>query len=145
MGYTDVDYAGYKVDKKKSTSRTCQFLGPFLVSWHSKKQNSVALSTAEAEYIVAGACCAQPLWIMQQLRDLVINLKEVPIKCDNKSAIDITKNPVQHSHTKHIEVRHHFIRDHVEKGHITLTFVPTYYQIADIFTKPLSEECFNFI
>ena len=92
---------------RKSTSGTCQFLGPSLVSWHSKKQNSVALSTAEAEYIAAGACCAQVLWI--QLRDLGINLKHVPIRCDNMSAINITKNPVQHSRTKHIEVRHHFI------------------------------------
>ena len=144
VGYTEADYTGYKVDRK-STSGTCQFLGPSLVSWHSKKQNSVALSTAEAEYIAAGACCAQLLWIMQQLRDFGINLKEVPIKCDNKSAINITKNPVQHSRTKHIEVRHHFIRDHVEKGHVTLAFVPTDSQLADIFTKPLSEDRFNFI
>jgi len=82
---------------------------------------------------------------MQQLRDLGINLKEVPIKCDNKSAINITKNSVQHSYTKHIEVRHHFTWDYVEKGHVTLTFVPTDYQLAHIFTKPLSEDHFNFI
>ena len=75
-------------------SGTCQFLGPSLVSWHSKKQNSVALSMAEAEYIAAGACCAQLLLILRQLRDLGIDLKKVPIKCDNKSAINITKNPM---------------------------------------------------
>jgi len=75
----------------------CQFLGPSLISWHSKKQKSVALSTAEVEYIAAGACCAQILWIMQQLRDLGINLKNVPIHWDNMSAINITKNPVQYS------------------------------------------------
>jgi len=144
LGYSDADYAGYKVDRK-STSSTCQFLGPSLVSWHFKKQNSMALSTAEAEYITAGACCAQLLWIMQQLRDLGINFKNVPIRCDNMSAINITKNPVQHSRTKHIEVRHHFIRDHVEKGDVCLEFVPTKSQLADIFTKPLSEEQFNHI
>ena len=144
VGYTDADYAGYKVDRK-STSGTCQFLGPSLISWHSKKQTSVALSTAEAEYIAAGACCAQLLWIKQQLRDLGIHLQEVPIKCDNQSAINIAKNPVQHSRTKHIEVRHHFIRDHVEKGDVLLEFVPTEFQLADIFTKPLNEERFNFI
>ena len=82
---------------------------------------------AEADYIATGACCAQLLWIMQLLGDLGIDLKEVPIKCDNKSAINITKNPVQHSHNKHIEVRHHFIHDHVEKGDVTLKFVPTEY------------------
>jgi len=86
----------YKLDGK-STSGTCQFLGQSLVSWHSKKQNSVALLTAEAEYIAAGACCAQLLWIMQQLYDLDINQKNVPIRCDNMSAINITKNLVQHS------------------------------------------------
>ena len=121
--YTDADYAGYKVDRK-STSGTCQFLGQSLISWHSKKQNSIALSMAKVEYVAAGACCAQLLWIKQQLRDLRINLKEVPIKCDNQSTINITKNPIQHSQTKHIEVRHHFIRDHVEKGDVTLEFVP---------------------
>jgi len=110
-----------------------------------EKTNSVALSTAEVEYIVAGACCAQPLWIMQQLHDLGTNQKSVRIRCDNMSAINITKNPVQHSRTKHIEVRHYFIRDHVEKGDVFLEFVPTHTQLADIFTKPLSEEQFNYI
>ena len=130
---------------RKSTSGCCQFLGASLISWHSKKQNSVALSTAEAEYIAAGACCSQILWIAQQMRDLGINLKGIPIKCDNTSAISITKNPVQHSRTKHIDVRHHFIRDHVEKGDVSISFISTDYQWADIFTKPLAEDRFTFI
>ena len=95
VGYSDVDYVGYKVNRK-STSGTCQFLGQSLVSWHSKKQSSVALSTAEAEYIAVSTRCAQLLWIIQQLCDLGINQKNVPIRCDNKSAINITKNSVQH-------------------------------------------------
>ncbi|XP_057547794.1 secreted RxLR effector protein 161-like, partial [Amaranthus tricolor] len=144
VGFSDADYAGYKVDRK-STSGSCQFLGNSLISWYSKKQNSVALSTAEAEYIAAGACCSQILWIAQQLRDLGVDLKGIPIKCDNTSAICITKNPVQHSRTKHIEVRHHFIRDHVEKGNISLSFISTENQLADIFTKPLSADRFAHI
>ena len=82
---------------------------------------------------------------MQQLHDLGINLKQIPIKCDNRSAINIMKNPVQHSRTKYIEVLHHFIRDHVEKRHVTLEFVPSDLQIANSFIKPLSENHFNFI
>jgi len=96
VGYNDADYAGYKVDGK-ITSGTYQFLGQSLVSWHSKKDNSMVLSTAEAKYSAVRACCAQLLWIKQQVRDLGINLKNIPRKCDNKSAINITKNPIQHS------------------------------------------------
>ena len=114
-----------------------------MISWHSRKQNSVALSTAEAEYIAAGACCAQILWIAQQLRDIGYEFKSVPILCDNTSAISISRNPVQHSKTKHIDVRHHFIRDHVEKGEISLLYIPTEKKIADIFTKPLADERFT--
>ena len=76
------------------------------------------------------------------MRDLGLDFTGIPIKCDNTSAISITKNPVQHSRTKHIDVRHHFIRDHAEKGDIVLEFVPTDLEIADIFTKPLSEARF---
>ncbi|XP_057248977.1 secreted RxLR effector protein 161-like [Beta vulgaris subsp. vulgaris] len=115
IGFSDADYAGFLVDRK-STSGTATFLGPCLISWASKKQNSVALSTAEAEYVAAASCCAQVLWVRQQLRDFVCLIDNVPIMCDNTSAINISKNPVQHSRTKHIEIRYHFLRDHVEKG-----------------------------
>ncbi|OMO50151.1 hypothetical protein CCACVL1_30598 [Corchorus capsularis] len=119
VGYSDADFAGSKTDRK-STSGTCQFLGQMLVSWSSKKQNSVALSTAEAEYIAAGSCCAQLIWIMHKLRDFGITVMKVPLNCDNTSAINIIKNPVQHSRTKFIEIRHHFIRDHVQRGDIKI-------------------------
>jgi len=109
------------------------------------RSKTVASSTAGAEYIAAGACYAQLLWIMQQLCDLGINQKNIPIRCYNMRAITITKNPVQHSRTKHIEVCHHFIRDHIEKGVVFLEFVPCQTQLADIFTKPLNEEQFNYI
>lgn len=141
IGFSDADYAGSKIDRK-STSGTCHFLGHMLVSWSSKKQNSVALSTAEAEYIAAGNCCAQILWIKQQLSDFGVSLNNILIFCDNTSAINITKNPVQHSRTKHIEIRHHFIRDHVLKKDISIEFVDSLNQIADIFTKPLNEAQF---
>jgi hypothetical protein len=115
VGYSDFDYTGCKVERK-STSGTCQFfLGRSLVSWSSKKQNSVALSTTEAEYISAGSCCAQILWMNATLNDFGIKFKKVPLLCDNESAIKLTNNQIQRAKTKHIDVRHHFIRDHPQK------------------------------
>ena len=111
-----------------------------MISWHSHKQNSVALSTAEAEYIAAGSCYAQILYMMQQLRDYKLSFANVPILCDNTSAINISKNPIQHSRTKHIEIRHHFLRNHCQKGDIVLEYISTNRQLADILKKPLVEE-----
>jgi hypothetical protein len=142
VGYSDSDWAGDKVDRK-STSGSCQFLGRSLVSWSSKKQNCVSLSTAEAEYIAAGSCCAQLLWMRQTLMDYGVKFDKVPLLCDNESAIKIADNPVQHSRTKHIDIRHHFLRDHVAREDIELFHVGTEKQLADIFTKPLDEARFR--
>ena len=141
LGYFDSDYAGCKVDRK-STTGTCQFLGRSLVAWSSKKQNSVVLSTAEAEYVTAGACCAQLLWMKQTLSDFGCHFSAIPLLCDNESAIKLANNPVQHSQTKHIDIRHHFLRDHEAKGDIALRHISTDGQLADIFTKPLEEQRF---
>ena len=141
IGYSDSDYGGCRIDRK-STSGTCHFLGHSLISWHSKKQVSVALSTAEAEYVAAGSCCAQILWLKQQLHDYGITLDHIPLFYDNTSAINLTKNPIMHSRTKHIKIRHHFIRDHVQKGDCVLEFIDSENQLADIFTKPLVKESF---
>ncbi|KAK6143484.1 hypothetical protein DH2020_023832 [Rehmannia glutinosa] len=140
-GYSDSDYAG-NIDDRKSTSGSCQFLGDCLVSWFSKKQNCVSLSTAEAEYISAAFCCTQLLWMKQTLADYKCFFENVPIFCDNISAINIAQNPVHHNRTKHIEIRHHFLRDCVSKRKIEIYFVPSQDQLADIFTKPLSSETF---
>ena len=94
---------------------------------------------AEAEYIATGLGCAQILWMKQTLGDFGLTFSHVPIKCDNTSAISISKNLMQHSRTKHIEIRHHFLRDHAQKGDITLEFVRTEDQLVNIFTKPLNE------
>ena len=111
------------------------------ISWFSKKQNSVALSTTKAEYITV-ASCAQILWMKQTLHDFRLKFDGVPIFCDNTSAINLTKNPIHHSRTKHIDIRHHFIREHVQNGHIVLDFVNSNNQLTDIFTKPLNGENF---
>ncbi|XP_019257681.1 PREDICTED: uncharacterized protein LOC109235889 [Nicotiana attenuata] len=114
-GFSYADFAGDKTDRK-STSGACQLLGNALVTWHSKKQNWVALSTTEAEYLAVGSCCTQVLWIMHQLLDYDLSLTSNPIFCDNTSAICLSKNSVHHSREKHIEIKHHFIRDYVAKG-----------------------------
>ena len=107
-----------------------------------KKQNSVSISTTEAEYIAAAKCCAQVLWMKQTLADYSIKFDVISIQCDNTSAINLSKNPVLHSRSKHIDIRHHFLRDHVKKGDIKMTHIETEYNIADILTKPLNSERF---
>jgi hypothetical protein len=143
-GYTDSDWAGDK-DDRKSTSGACQFLGRSLVCWSSKKQNCISLSTAESEYVAAASACTQLLWMRQTLKDFGVIWDKVPLLCDNESAIKIAYNPVQHTRTKHIEIRHHFIRDHVARGDIELSYVCTKEQLADIFTKPLDEARFCYL
>ena len=139
--FSDADFASCKIDRK-STSGTCHFLGHSLVSWFSKKQNSIALSTAKAKYIAAGSYYAQTLYKKQKLEDFGLYYDHIPINCDNTSAISLSKNPIEHSRIKHIEIRYHFIRNHVQKGDVDLVFIDTNHQWADIFTKPLSEERF---
>jgi len=119
IGYFDADYGGCKIDRK-STSGTCHLLGCSLVSWNSKKQACVALSTTEVEYIAASNCCVQILWMKQQLEDYNIYLNHIPLKCDNTSTINLTKNPIMRSRIKHIEIRHHFLRDHISKGNCVI-------------------------
>ncbi|GJT55790.1 retrovirus-related pol polyprotein from transposon TNT 1-94 [Tanacetum coccineum] len=107
------------------------------------KYLKVAMSLAKVEYVVAAGCCASILWMKSQLNDYDIHYKMVPIFCDNTSAIAISNNPVLHSRTKHIDIRYHFTKDHILKGDIELHFIPTEYQLADIFTKPSDEPTFT--
>ncbi|WVZ90645.1 hypothetical protein U9M48_036929 [Paspalum notatum var. saurae] len=134
-GFSDADHAGCRIDRK-STFGTCQLLGTSLVSWSSRKQASVSLSTTEAEYIAAASCCSQLLWMKATLSDFGLRFKKIPLLVDSTSAISVAKNPILHSRTKHIDVRFHFLRDHYEKGDIDLVHVAFENQLADIFTKP---------
>ncbi|GJU01022.1 hypothetical protein Tco_1111360 [Tanacetum coccineum] len=141
--YADSDHAGDYVDRK-STSGICTFVGS-LTSWFSKTKTALAISTTKAEYVSARKACQQALWMKQALIDYDVRLDDVPIMCDNKGAIDLSKNPVQYSRTKHIELRHHFLCDNVQKGYISIEKVPSVDNIADILTKPLKREPFNYL
>ncbi|GKB63944.1 integrase, catalytic region, zinc finger, CCHC-type containing protein [Tanacetum coccineum] len=132
-------------DTRRSTSGSAQFLGDKLIRWSFKKQKSTAISSTKAEYIALSGCCAQILWIRSQLTDYGFTFNKIPLYCDNKSAIALCCNNVQHSRAKHIDVRYHFIKEQVENGIVELYFVRTEYQLADIFTKPLPRERFNFL
>ncbi|GJU49902.1 hypothetical protein Tco_1219457 [Tanacetum coccineum] len=142
--FADADYAGCQ-DTRRSTSGSAQFLRDRLVSWSSKKQKSTAISTTEAEYIALSGCCAQVLWMRSQLSDYGLVLNKIPLYCDNQSAIALCCNSVQHSRSKHIDIRHHFIKEQVERRVVELYFVETKYQLADIFTKALPRERFETI
>ena len=103
----------------------------------------MALFTTEVEYIVVGHGCAQIIWLQHKLFDYGVKLSKVPLYCDNTSAINLTRNPIQHSKTKHIEIRHHFICDRVQKEDCEIQFVKTENQLADLFTKPLTRDRFS--
>ncbi|GJU39914.1 hypothetical protein Tco_1192871 [Tanacetum coccineum] len=109
-----------------------------------EKQTALAISTTEAKYISAEKACQRALWMKQALIDYDIQLDDVSIMCDNKGMINLSKNPVQHSRMKHIEIRHRFLQDNVQKGNISIEKVPSEDNIADILTKPLKRESFNY-
>jgi len=143
--YTDVDWPG-SVDDRKSTSGGAFFMGPRLVSWFSKKQSSIALSTTEAEYVAAASCCTQLLWMMQTLQDMQITCTPpISMLCDNTSAISISKNPVMHSKSNHIPIKYHFLREQVLEQKVKLEYVPSKEHVADILTKPLPKETFEYL
>ncbi|GJS70590.1 retrovirus-related pol polyprotein from transposon TNT 1-94 [Tanacetum coccineum] len=142
--YVDADHAGCQ-DTRRSTSGSMQLFGDRLVSWSSKRQKSVAISSTKAEYIALSGCCAQVLWMRSQLTNYGLGFNKTPMYCDNKSAIALCRNNVQHSRSKHIDIRFHFIKEQVENGVVKLYFVNTEYQLADIFTKALGRERIEFL
>ena len=113
------------------------FIGDCLVAWLSKKQNFISLFIAKTEYIVDGSHCKQLLWMKKMLKDYEIEQRTMNIHRDNSNAINILKNPILHSRTKHIEIRHHFIRDLVEEKVVSLKFILIEHRLTNILTKPL--------
>ena len=142
VGFSNLDQASNANDRKSTTSGFF-YVKANLVAWMSKKQNSVSLSTAKAEYIATRSCCLQLLWMKKFLSDYGTTQDTMVVYCDNFNAIDISKNPIQHSKTKHIEIRSHFIRDLVERKIGSFEYIPTECQNADIFTKLLDRSKFE--
>nr|GEW52890.1 reverse transcriptase domain-containing protein [Tanacetum cinerariifolium] len=142
--YRDADHAGCQ-DTRRSTSGIVQFLGEMIISWSSKRQKSAKISSMKAEYITLFGCCAQILWMRSQLSDYGLVFNKIPMYCDNKSAIALCCNNVQHSWSKNIDIRYHFIKEQVENEVIKLYFINTEYQLADLFTKALGRDRIEFL
>ncbi|GJT28739.1 retrovirus-related pol polyprotein from transposon TNT 1-94 [Tanacetum coccineum] len=142
--FVDADHAGCQ-DTRRSTSGSMQLLGDRLVSWSSKRQKSAAISSTEAEYIALSGCCAQILWMRSQLTDYGFGFNKILMYCDNKSVIALCCNNIQHSRSKHIDIRFHFINEHFKNGVIKLYYVNTEYQLADIFTTALGRKRIEFL
>ncbi|KAL4032687.1 hypothetical protein IC575_005768 [Cucumis melo] len=141
--YTDSDWAGSVIDKK-STSSYCTFVWGNLVTWRSKKQSVVARSSAKAEYRAMSLEICEEIWLQKVLSDLYQEC-ETPLKlfCDNKAAISIANNPVQHDRTKHVEIDRHFIKERLDSGSICIPYIPSNQQVADVLTKGLLRPLFN--
>ena len=116
-----------------------------MISWQSRKQSSIALSTAEAEYIAACSASCEATWLRKLLTGLLdIEMKATLILCDNQRCIKMTENPVFHDKSKHIEIRYHYIRDMVQRGALKLQYISTDEQVVDVLTKPLSRIKFEY-
>lgn len=141
----DADWACSIIDRR-STSGYCTYVWGNMVTWRSKKQNVVARSSAEAQYRAMANGVCEILWLKRILEDLRM-LVNMPMKlyCDNKAAISIARNPVQHDRTKHVEINRHFIKEKIDNGTICMLFVSTTQQTADIFTKWLFKTSFELL
>jgi hypothetical protein len=142
-GYSDADYAG-DIETRRSTSGYLFSLGSAAISWSSKRQPTVALSTCEAEYIAQTQAAKEAIWLQRLIQELITTVATPPIiYCDNEGAVALSKNPEFHSRTKHIDIQWHFVREKVAEGRIELQRVSTANQAADGFTKGLPRELFT--
>src|ERR1051325_2172980 len=142
MSYSDSDWCGDKVDRRNTSEYLFKFLGG-PISWRSKKQDVVALSTCEAEYIAGAVAACQAVWLLNLLQDLKIKVnKPLKLMIDNKSAINLARNPVLHGRSKHIETKYHFLRSQVQNGTLEVVHCSIQKQLADVLTKTIKTDQF---
>jgi hypothetical protein len=134
--YTDADHASC-TETRRSRTGILILLGGFPITWHSKKQNLVTLSTVESEYVAASTATQELTWVLSLLNELKISFDKPIIHIDNQGAIAIAKDPVHHGRTKHIDIKYHYIREKYREGIFEMVYCPTKEQLADIFTKAL--------
>jgi len=141
--FFDSDWCGDKVERMSTYGYLFRYLDA-PISWCSKKQKVVALSSCEAEYVVASKAACQSLWLEVVLEELKLDYRTpVQLNIDNNSAINLSKNPTLHERSKHIDMKLHFLRDQVSSGKLTLLYCHTEEQTTDVFTKPLKQATFD--
>ncbi|KAG8930012.1 hypothetical protein FRC01_003405 [Tulasnella sp. 417] len=136
QGYTDSDWAGDPNDRK-SHSGYVYILSGGAISWKSRKQETIALSSVEAEYIASCAAAKHAKWLHKLFKELGLDISTIPVQVDNQGAISLQHNPIDHDRSKHIDIKYHFVREAIQENFIATNYIPTQYQSADIFTKPL--------
>jgi hypothetical protein len=141
-GYSDSDYAG-DLDTRRSTTGYAFQLGGNTITWNSKRQQTVALSTTEAEYMALCQTGKEAIWIQKLFKELGLKDIETCLLEDNQGCLALAKNPINHARTKHIDVQYHFIREKVEQKEFNLEYCPTDKMLADVLTKPVAKQQFQ--
>ena len=142
-GFSDADWAGC-VDSRKSTSGYAFFLGNSLISWASKKQSIVALSSTEAEYVALCGAAQETVWLRNLLQDVGLSQKDATlVREDNQGAMCLARNPKDHTRTKHIDIKYHYTRQVIEERKLKVEYVPTGEMVADTLTKGLPKPTFT--
>ena len=144
-GFADADWGGTDGDRKSTSGFCFKLNDSSAMSWKSKRQNTIALSSCEAEYMSLAMAVQEGLYLTQLMRDLDprVNYESFSLNGDNQGALSLAKNPGGHKRSKHIDIKYHFIRDAVNEGKVILSYVPSECNEADVFTKPLGRQLFE--